>query len=84
MIDFIHQLSIGKDSTIIVYVSFTQIYWAGEMGTSALTALHIAVFSGLRFGSLKWPHKFKNYTEKHAKVLILGLAHLLCKYTSFI
>ena len=52
----------------MMVIPMLQVFWAGIMGTSVLTSLHITVYSALRFVSLKWPHKFRRYTIRHAKV----------------
>ena len=44
-------------------------FWGIDVWTSFVTALHILLFSVLRFVSIRWPPRFTIFTLKRTKVI---------------
>ena len=74
----INRIKLCTNITTFQFDRTLQLFWSVDNRTSVLTSLHIMVFSGLRFVSLKFPHKFKRFTPQHLKVtkLFCCLLHM--------
>nr|XP_039270397.1 growth hormone secretagogue receptor type 1-like isoform X1 [Styela clava] len=62
---------------------FCKLYWATDMWTSYVTALHILLFAIIRLISIRWPHIYTKIKIRHARMLIPCL-WLLAFLTGFI
>lgn len=78
---FSHMTTRKWNQIIILDISFVvfQFYWATDLLTSYVTALHILSFAILRYISIKWPFFYQKITIAHGNVRLLFLAYFVGK-----
>ncbi|XP_076818867.1 motilin receptor-like [Clavelina lepadiformis] len=61
---------------------FCKFYWAADIMTSFVTAIHVLAFSALRFLSIRHPFQYKKITLFHANACI-GIIWGICYVSGF-